>query len=46
MMSLGADISISRNVAIDLSINYIFQSPAEDNNNRDIEFNTLIYWRF
>ena len=46
MMSLGADISINRNVAIDLSINYIFQSYTDDNNNRDIEFNTLIYWRF
>lgn len=46
MLSFGADISISRNVAINLSLNYIFQSSTLDNNSRDIEFNTVIYWRF
>ena len=46
MMSLGADISLSRNIAIDLGLNYIFQSSNADANNRDIELDALIYWRF
>jgi len=46
MMSLGADISLSRNIAIDLGLNYIFQSSNLDTNNRDLELDALIYWRF
>ena len=46
MMSLGADISLSRNIAIDLGLNYIFQSSSLDTNNRDLELDALIYWRF
>jgi hypothetical protein len=46
MMSLGADISLSRNIAIDLGLNYIFQSSSLDANSRDIEVDALIYWRF
>jgi len=46
MVSLGADISLSRNIAIDLGFNYIFQSSSLDTNNRDLELGALIYWRF
>ncbi len=46
MMSLGADISLSRNIAIDLGLNYIFQSSNVDANNRDLELDAMIYWRF
>jgi outer membrane protein W len=46
MVSLGADISLSRNIAIDLGLNYIFQSSSLDTNNRDLELDALIYWRF
>jgi opacity protein-like surface antigen len=46
MVSLGADISISRNLAIDLSVNYIIQSNADDSNDRDIEFTSVLYLRF
>ena len=46
MMSLGADISLSRNISIDLGLNYIFQSSNLDTNNRDLELGALIYWRF
>jgi opacity protein-like surface antigen len=46
MLSLGADISISRKLSLDIGINYIFQSNTFDNNNRDIEFSTVLYYRF
>lgn len=46
MVSLGADISISRNLAIDLSVNYIIQSNADDSNGRDIELTSVLYLRF
>ena len=46
MMSLGADISLSRNIAIDLGLSYIFQSSNLDANNRDLELDAMIYWRF
>jgi opacity protein-like surface antigen len=46
MMILGADISLSRNISIDLGLNYIFQSSNLDSNNRDLELDAMIYWRF
>jgi len=46
MMTLGADISLSRNISIDLGLNYIFQSSNLDANNRDLELDALIYWSF
>jgi opacity protein-like surface antigen len=46
MLSLGADISISRNLAIDLGMNYIFQPNAIDSTNGDFEFTSVLYLRF
>ena len=46
MMSLGADISLSRNISIDLGLKYIFQSSSVDSNNRDLELDAMVYWRF
>lgn len=46
MLSLGADISLSRNLAIDLGVNYIIQPASIDSNGRDFEFNSVLYLRF
>jgi hypothetical protein len=46
MLSLGADISISRHIAIDLGLNYVFQSDSIDSNGRDLEFTSVLYVRF
>lgn len=46
MVSLGADISISRNLAIDLSVNYIVQPNADDKNGGDFELTSVLYLRF
>ena len=46
MLSFGTDISIGRKFSLDIGANYIFQSNIYDNNNRDIEFSTVLYYRF
>jgi hypothetical protein len=46
MVSIGADIMFSRKLAIDLGLNYIFQSSNLDSNNGDLEFTTVLYLRF
>jgi opacity protein-like surface antigen len=46
MVSLGADLSIGRNLAIDLGVNYIFQSSSVDSTSGDLEFTTVLYLRF
>jgi opacity protein-like surface antigen len=46
MLSLGADIAISRNLAIDLSVNYILQPNANDSNGGDFELTSVLYLRF
>jgi opacity protein-like surface antigen len=46
MVSLGADISISRNLAIDFGVNYIVQPNANDSNGGDFELTSVLYLRF
>lgn len=46
MLSLGADISITRNLAIDIGVNYIFQPKAVDSDGGDFEISTAVYYRF
>lgn len=45
MLSLGADISLSRNLTIDLGMNYILQPKSIDSNG-DFEFTSVLYLRF
>ena len=46
MFSMGVDISINRNLAIDIGMNYIFQSSSVDSNKGDFEFTSVLYLRF
>jgi hypothetical protein len=46
MVSLGADISISRNLSMDISVNYIVQPNANDSNGGDFELTSVLYLRF
>lgn len=46
MLSVGADISLSRNLAIDLGMNYILQPNSIDSTNGDFEFTSVLYLRF
>jgi hypothetical protein len=44
MATAGLDINITRNLALAASINVIYQSEDEDN--RDVEALTVLYFRF
>jgi hypothetical protein len=46
MVSLGADIRLARNIALDLSLNYIIEPNANDSNGGDFELTTVLYYRF
>lgn len=46
MISLGTDISISRNLVLDIGVNYIFQSSTVDDNGGDFELSSALYLRF
>jgi opacity protein-like surface antigen len=46
MISGGVDLSINNHITIDLGANYIFQQDSTDSNNRDIEFTSVLYYRF
>jgi hypothetical protein len=46
MISGGIDLSINNHITIDLGVNYIFQQDSADSNNRDIEFTSVLYYRF
>jgi opacity protein-like surface antigen len=46
MLSAGTDILINPYLAIDLGVNYIFQSNSSDANNGDFEFTSVLYLRF
>lgn len=46
MVSLGADIRLARNIALDLSLNYIIEPNVNDSNGGDLELTTVLYYRF
>lgn len=46
MISLGVDIMIHRNLALDLGMNYVFQPSDLDGDRRDLEFTSVLYLRF
>ena len=46
MVGLGADIRLARNIALDLSLNYIIEPNVNDSNGGDFELTTVLYCRF